>query len=88
MDLQLNTTKPAGGIGAGFDPKTLPYERFMPIGEACDMAGGVSQPTLRKMIRERDFPKPYRLLPNRICFSLHEVIAWIEAEKATLSRAV
>lgn len=63
-------------------PVAPPHERFITIKEACAMVGGVSEPTLRKFIRDGDFPPPYRLSPNRIGFSLHETIAWVEAQKA------
>ncbi|MGZ8302924.1 MAG: helix-turn-helix transcriptional regulator [Telluria sp.] len=46
---------------------------------------GLSESTIRRMIRAGEFPAPFRLSNQAVGFDSQEVFAWLEARKATRS---
>jgi predicted DNA-binding transcriptional regulator AlpA len=48
---------------------------------------GLSESTIRRMIRAGKFPAPFALSHQAVGFDSHEIYAWLEARKATRAEA-
>jgi prophage regulatory protein len=56
------------------------------VGAVC-AALSVSKPTLYRMIRRGDFPRPIRLAPQRVGWRREDVQKWIDVRAALTSGA-
>lgn len=63
-------------------PTTLPTAGACSIREAGLIAGGISEATVRRLLKAGDFPEPFEVTQGRRAFLRQEVIAWAEARAA------
>ena len=63
--------------------KGPPHERLLHVAEVREMVGGVSKQTVYNLMQHHDLPRPYPILPNRVAWSLHEILDWIETLKTS-----
>ena len=54
----------------------------MPTPEAMEMVGVKSVNTLKRLIIEEGFPKPYELMRGRKSFAVSEVQSWLHRRMA------
>lgn len=55
--------------------------RFLSLKDAVRKTG-LSAPSIRRLIKANDFPKPFDLSPKRIAFWEHEVEVWMQERAA------
>jgi predicted DNA-binding transcriptional regulator AlpA len=61
---------------------TTPAEKMLPTPEAMQVIGVKSRNTLKRLIDEEGFPRPYELMQGRKSFALSEVQAWLQKRMA------
>ena len=57
-------------------------EKFIPISEVQEMTGGISDTTIWRMRRAKQFPEPVSISPNRKAWRKSEIEAWMNARAA------
>jgi prophage regulatory protein len=64
----------------------MQLSQIINVGAVC-AALGISRPTLYRMIRRGDFPRPIRLAPQRVGWRQEDVQRWIDVRVALTSGA-
>ena len=54
-------------------------EQFLPIGEVQEMTGGMSDTTIWRMRRAKQFPEPVSISPNRKAWRKSDITTWMKA---------
>ena len=53
-------------------PKLIPFEIVQ------ELVGGLSQPTIWRMRRDKKFPEPVAISPNRIAWRESDIDMWVK----------
>ena len=57
-------------------------EKFIPISEVQEMTGGISDTTIWRMRRAKQFPEPVSISPNRKAWRESDIEAWMNARNS------